>query len=308
MKETSDATPRSIEALTFDKLLEVSSVMRDSVRYGKNCSVRTVEVSDDKDIFKFPAKVDAYLLVICSDGLIELSYNLFQVSLEPGSMFLYQPGMIMRLNAIKPGRVSIVAFTRDFIDELGIKFDNVPLQYRIVHERQAFALGRKVASDMTAMLEAIERMIGLDADNLYCHETVKAAFRTFLYRTLYELNSLYGAQDDVDTVMTHDHAHFDRFIRLLQENFQKEHSIKYYAERMHLNPKYMSLMIKKVSGRLATQWIDDYVILEAKSLIKYSTMSIQEVAYTLNFPNQSFFGKYFKRHTGLSPKAYRRQP
>lgn len=308
MKETSDATPRSIEALTFDKLLEVSSVMRDSVRYGKNCSVRTVEVGDDKDIFKFPAKVDAYLLVICSDGLIELSYNLFQVSLEPGSMFLYQPGMIMRLNAIKPGRVSIVAFTRDFIDELGIKFDNVPLQYRIVHERQAFTLDRKVASDMTAMLEAIERMIGLDADNLYYHETVKAAFRTFLYRTLYELSSLYGAQADVDTVMTHDHAHFDRFIRLLQENFQKEHSIKYYAERMHLSPKYMSLMIKKVSGRLATQWIDDYVILEAKSLIKYSTMSIQEVAYTLNFPNQSFFGKYFKRHTGLSPKAYRRQP
>lgn len=308
MKETSDATPRSIEALTFSNLLEVSGIMRESVRYGQYCSVRTVEVGDDRDIFKYPAKVDAYLLVICSDGLIELSYNLFQVTLAPGSMFLYQPGTIMRINALEPGRVSILAFTREFIDDLGIKFDNVPLQYRIMHERQAFTLGRKTADDMASMLGSIERMIALDADNAYYHETVKAAFRTFLYRTLYELNSLYGAETVDDSVMTHDHAHFDRFIRLLQDNYRQEHSIRFYAEQMHLSPKYLSLMIKKVSGRLATQWIDDYVILEAKNLIKYSTMSIQEIAYTLHFPNQSFFGKYFKRHTGLSPKAYRRQP
>ena len=107
---------------------------------------------------------------------------------------------------------------------------------------------------------------------------------------------------------TQENNHFDKFMRLLQENYMKHHTIKYYADRMNLSPKYLSLIIKKVSGRLATEWIDDCVILEAKNLIKYSSMSIQEISYALNFTNQSFFGKYFKRHTGISPKAYRLQP
>ena len=64
-------------------------------------------------------------------------------------------------------------------------------------------------------------------------------------------------------------------------------------------------MIRNVSGRSAAAWIDEFVILEAKNLLKYSTMSIQEVAYALNFANQSFFGKYFKHHTSMSPSAYK---
>ena len=69
----------------------------------------------------------------------------------------------------------------------------------------------------------------------------------------------------------------------------------------------MSALIKEVSGRSAAQWIDDYVILEAKSLLKYSDLSIQEIAYRLNFSTQSFFGKYFKQHTGISPGQYKAQ-
>ena len=69
--------------------------------------------------------------------------------------------------------------------------------------------------------------------------------------------------------------------------------------------KYLTTIIRKTSGRTAAEWIDDYVVLEAKNLLKYSTMSIQEIAYCLNFPNQSFFGKYFRSHTGMTPSAYR---
>ena len=64
-------------------------------------------------------------------------------------------------------------------------------------------------------------------------------------------------------------------------------------------------MVKEVSGKTAARWIDESVILEAKALLKYSGLSIQEIAYYLNFPNQSFFGCYFKRHAGLSPSQYK---
>ena len=73
------------------------------------------------------------------------------------------------------------------------------------------------------------------------------------------------------------------------------------------SPKYLSSVVKEVSGKTAARWIDESVILEAKALLKYSGMSIQEIAYHLNFSTQSFFGKYFKQHTGTSPSRYKRK-
>lgn len=98
---------------------------------------------------------------------------------------------------------------------------------------------------------------------------------------------------------------FNQFMKELARHYMQHRSVGFYAAQLHLTPKYLTTIIRKTTGRTASDWIDDYVVLEAKNLLKYSTMSIQEVAYYLSFPNQSFFGKYFKEHTGLTPTAYR---
>ena len=100
---------------------------------------------------------------------------------------------------------------------------------------------------------------------------------------------------------------FKEFIRLVSEYHRKERRVDFYADQLFLSSKHFSTVIKKVSGKTAGEWIDEYVILEAKTLLKYSAMSIQEVAYYMNFPNPSFFGKYFKHHTGMSPSEYKTQ-
>ena len=74
-----------------------------------------------------------------------------------------------------------------------------------------------------------------------------------------------------------------------------------------MTPKYLSLLVKNVSNRTAGEWIDNYVVLEAKALLSSSTLSIQEISDRLNFANQSFFGKYFKQHVGISPTEYRKK-
>ena len=81
----------------------------------------------------------------------------------------------------------------------------------------------------------------------------------------------------------------------------------FYARQLCITPKYLTTLIKRISGLSVSEWIDNYVIIEAKTLLKYSHMSIQEIAYYLNFPNQSFFGSYFKRNTGMSPSQYKAQ-
>ena len=85
----------------------------------------------------------------------------------------------------------------------------------------------------------------------------------------------------------------------------RERSIQFYADKMCLTPKYISGMIKTYSGKCALDWINDYVVIEAKMMLRYTT--VQEISNSLNFPTQSAFGKYFKQQVGVGPKQYRNE-
>ena len=108
-----------------------------------------------------------------------------------------------------------------------------------------------------------------------------------------------------DTVSNRTDELFNKFLDLLREYCSTERSVEFYASKMGITPKYLSLILKKKSGRNASKLIDEAVIYEAKRLLKYSGMSINEIALKLNFASQSFFGKYFKQRVGVSPSRYK---
>lgn len=95
------------------------------------------------------------------------------------------------------------------------------------------------------------------------------------------------------------------FLKQVQLFHKKERRIDFYADKLQLSSKYLSQVIKNYSGKSAADWIDEYVVLEAKALLKSTNMTIQQISDELNFPSQSFFGKFFKRISGVSPKTYR---
>lgn len=97
----------------------------------------------------------------------------------------------------------------------------------------------------------------------------------------------------------------DQFIQLVQNNFKKERFLDFYADRLGVSSRHLSRTMKMLTGSTAVEWIERYVILEAKVLLKSTNMSIQQISDDLNFPSQSFFGKYFKKNTGVSPKEFR---
>lgn len=101
------------------------------------------------------------------------------------------------------------------------------------------------------------------------------------------------------------YSNFDQFLRLMAQEYVQHRDVQWYAEKMGLTPKYLSEIVKQVSGRTAGQWITSFVITEIKSLLHESDLSIKEIAVEMNFPNQSFLGKYFKNIVGMSPIEYR---
>ena len=100
---------------------------------------------------------------------------------------------------------------------------------------------------------------------------------------------------------------YTTFIDSLGENYKTARDIGYYADKLCITAKHLSQVVKEVSGKTALEIIEDYVLTECKALLLSTTMTIQEISDALNFPSQSVFGKYFKRLTGMSPKAYRQE-
>ncbi len=99
---------------------------------------------------------------------------------------------------------------------------------------------------------------------------------------------------------------FNRFITLVNEHGKRERNISFYADKLCLTPHYLSTVIRKTSGQTVMQWINQAVILEAKVLLKHSDMLIFQISDELNFPNPSFFSKFFKRMTGMTPAEYQK--
>ena len=112
------------------------------------------------------------------------------------------------------------------------------------------------------------------------------------------LNSSFVANNNNDILVA-------RFMALVNDNYRTRHRLEFYADQMCITPKYLSTTTKLVTGHTASQWINIFLIGEAQNLLTNSTQSVAEISDALGFSNQSFFGKFFKRHTGKSPLAYR---
>ncbi len=99
---------------------------------------------------------------------------------------------------------------------------------------------------------------------------------------------------------------FRRFIALVNEHSKQERSVNFYADKLCLTPHYLSTIIREASGQTVMQWINQSVVIEAKVLLKHSDLLIFQISDELNFPNPSFFSKFFKRMTGMTPAEYQK--
>ncbi|MDE5858659.1 MAG: helix-turn-helix domain-containing protein [Muribaculaceae bacterium] len=138
----------------------------------------------------------------------------------------------------------------------------------------------------------------------YSEIVVDSICRAIIFETL---NLYIKRLDAVEktTKSTRSEQLFYHFIMMVENRFKKTRVLNDYAEALCISPKHLSALVKEVSGRTAGSWIDAYVIAEAKRLLSSTKMSILEISEELNFANQSFFGKYFKNLTGLSPSQFR---
>lgn len=137
--------------------------------------------------------------------------------------------------------------------------------------------------------------------NPYNLQIVQNALLTLAY----ECVGVITKTDNIEPPSSKKEAIFNSFINLVSQKHKQEHSVTYYADKLFITHKYLTRVVEEISHKPAKRWIDEYIALEAKMMLRSTQKTIQEIADELNFPDMSFFGKFFKRMAGISPKAYR---
>lgn len=147
----------------------------------------------------------------------------------------------------------------------------------------------------------------LKLNQLASDKTGKYAYQALLHTLaafFYHKGANYYERVQQDTISSQGRIS-DSFISLVQHYFRTERFLEFYAEKLMITPKHLSRTVKAQTGYSAVEWIERYVILEAKVMLRSSNMTIQQIGASLNFPTQSFFGKYFKKCVGVTPKDFR---
>ena len=264
----------------------------------------------EMDIMKYPCRFRGYLAFFCIEGHFELEINLKSFSVRENSLFLYTPGNIVRVaNISKEEKETVhfivVAISSDLMSSTRFDFNKLYDESLHLLENPSVVLSEQEKNLCKSYLSLINEISELKIPN------TKESVTSLISSIFYLMGALWGnrvteAIKNQDEGSIRSKAIFENFLKLVRDYHTKERNLSFYADKLFLTPKYLSKLIKTVSGKSAHEWIDSFVILEAKNLLKYSDMSIKSIVYELNFPNQTTFYRFFKTKTGMTPSEYRK--
>ncbi|MDR1601404.1 MAG: helix-turn-helix domain-containing protein [Tannerella sp.] len=255
-----------------------------------------------------PSRFDAAILISISEGEMEIQIDYVTYKAGKNSLTLIMPTHITYfIKGHGDLRGWVLAISKSFLETLSysggqqqqpdvisyMQFKKNPLTYFSDIEYKS----------LYPSLDFVRNRMRQHA-HLYYKESIKIALKMFFL----DLGNIYLSKREHFTTPTLSRKEelFVDFLSLLRKNCKKQHDVKFYANELCITTQYLSSILKKESGKSASQWIQDALMIEAKGMLKMLRTNVQQVANELNFPDQSTFGKFFKKHAGMSPMAFRK--
>ena len=280
-----------------------------SIGLGDDFFIMDIKFEEPHQSLSHPCRLDGYMLIYCINGHIRLNVNLNEYDLKDGMAFFNIPGNLLRVNELVNTQGEglhyfCVAMSKSFVNELKIDMNKLFTEGMSLLEHPSVVMDPKEKETAGKYMELLGNL--LESDMPYKREAIYSVMSSVFYM----LSGIWARQasdlrENASVATNRSRMIFDQFLKLVSQNYARHRNVSFYADKLCLTPKYLSKLIKDTSGRSAPEWIDSYVVLEAKNLLKYSNAAIKEIVYTLNFPNQSVFYKFFKARTGLTPSEYR---
>ncbi|WP_349911827.1 helix-turn-helix domain-containing protein [Alistipes shahii] len=300
MNQTNSEMP--ISSFTLNELITMAGGEKRPGIMGECIAANS---ASEMEIFRFPSRLNALIIGVGTEGETSLTSNLQEFRLKKDSLFIFSPKHILQVQSNNRFKAHLIVIAPDFLKRINIDTKRMMPLFLQFGSLPCMELTHAESQSLRSFISMVEQELkGSETD--FSSEIIGELIAATIYKVGDILTHYLTEHPEVDSPI-HNRAeeYFRQFTELLGEHYKHERSVGFYARQLCITPKYLTTLIKRISGKSVSEWIDNYVILEAKTLLKYSNMSVQEIAYYLNFPNQSFFGSYFKRNAGMSPSQYK---
>ena len=300
MNQTNSEMP--ISSFTLNELITMAGGEKRPGIMGECIAANS---ASEMEIFRFPSRLNALIIGVGTEGETSLTSNLQEFRLKKDSLFIFSPKHILQVQSNNRFKAHLIVIAPDFLKRINIDTKRMMPLFLQFGSLPCMELTQAESQSLRSFISMVEQELkGSETD--FSSEIIGGLIAATIYKVGDILTHYLTEHPEVDSPI-HNRAeeYFRQFTELLGERYKHERSVGFYARQLCITPKYLTTLIKRISGKSVSEWIDNYVILEAKTLLKYSNMSVQEIAYYLNFPNQSFFGSYFKRNAGMSPSQYK---
>ncbi|MGM9868788.1 MAG: helix-turn-helix domain-containing protein [Sodaliphilus sp.] len=249
-------------------------------------------------------QMNMVLIVACSRGTLQVDLNAISHTLHENEALVCLPSAIVNnwlLSRDFDGAVLCLSprfllehFSENDIWETAFIFNDRPV---VKTSRESLQMIQLYSAALKEKLK--------QKHSPYHKEIVAALVKAALYEMIGNVET--DSEPKANRIVKHGDVLFKKFIELLSKSRIKPRNLSWYAEQLCVTPKYLSTVSKQVSGKTAFKWINEYVMVDIRFWLKSTNKSIKEIAYILEFPSTSFFGKYCRTHLGISPTEYRKQ-
>lgn len=247
-------------------------------------------------------RTSAYAICLLSQGELQLESDLFIQKAQAPAIFAIAPSAIRKFTDLGSSYDATIFFFRKEVFLEGQSDINYLDRFAFFEKagQQVVALDADQYQDFKIYFDLIQKK----SNDFGFH--VSEIIRSLAYIVLNEIDNVYQRQNPASSLaIDKDNPILSQFKTLLAKHFIEERQVAFYADKMNLTPKYFSTIIKEVSGKTAGAWIQEMLLLESKVQLQNKNLSIAQIAYGLNFSDPSHFGKFFKKHVGVSPLEYR---
>ena len=299
MNQTNSEMP--ISSFTLNELITMAGGEKRPGIMGECIAANS---ASEMEIFRFPSRLNALIIGVGTEGETSLTSNLQEFRLKKDSLFIFSPKHILQVQSNNRFKAHLIVIAPDFLKRINIDTKRMMPLFLQFGSLPCMELTQAESQSLRSFISMVEQELkGSETD--FSSEIIGGLIAATIYKVGDILTHYLTEHPEDSPIHNRAEEYFRQFTELLGEHYKHERSVGFYARQLCITPKYLTTLIKRISGKSVSEWIDNYVILEAKTLLKYSNMSVQEIAYYLNFPNQSFFGSYFKRNAGMSPSQYK---
>lgn len=240
-----------------------------------------------------PVKVVGASIVFCLAGSMTYRVNLSDHTVTAGEALVILPASIMQIReADASSRFESLSFSAGY-------FEAFASADRHMRENPVVTLPEADFEECSHLYTMLRRHLEREGG-----EEARPVAKGYM-QALCSIISRHWIGRQPDTApLSRPRELYLRYLDLVREDYRKERSVKHYAGRLCVSPKYLSKTVKAESGRNASDFIDELTVFEAKALLADRRHSVSQVSEELHFPNASFFARYFRLHTGISPSSY----